>query len=681
VDRIAITHVPHEKRRRTCGTMPWHWRQVRISPDYRARMRTIETEIAEYLRKRRRQEMRSGILRIPVVVHVVYNTPQQNVTDAQIQSQIGVLNEDYRRLNADASQVPNAFAGVAADLRIEFGLAVRDPDCNATSGITRTQTAVALFSPNDNVKAAATGGHDPWPRDQYLNIWVCRLTYLGYATYPGADAAVDGVVIDYEAFGNTGTADPPYHLGRTATHEIGHWLDLLHIWGDDAGACTGSDNVADTPNQADKNFGCPAFPHVSCGNGPNGDMFMNYMDYVDDSCMCMFTAGQGLRVEAVLHTTRNQILASDGLVPPPAITGVDLWSKDNADDDGTEPNPSTLAMYISDDIWVRRQNDGIVNQEHENPEYREPGEPQNCVYVRVRNRGCSGSAQGTVKLYWAKASPGLSWPAPWDGSVTTPALMGGSIGEQPVAVNAREDEILMFPWSPPNPADYASFGADQSHFCLLSRIETSPTAPYGMTHPEGPGLYANVQNNNNIVWKNITVVDEVPGRARIESVTVANFTREILPTSLLFISPREEIPSIFDWGQVIVEFDEKLAEMLSAKEVEPVGIKRLDKTTLLIAKSGASVGYFDLDPLELHTIRIGFVPFGGPPKGVHVMSLDVIQRAKDTTIGGQRFVLKLAPDPKAKEWDQAAMCFDGVSWVDRYPKYIGVVPCAVDCPG
>lgn len=662
--------------------MPRHFRLVRKDPEYRLRRRQSEIEVQQFLRRYRGEGLRSGVVRIPVVVHVVYNTSAQNVSDAQINSQIAVLNEDYRRLNADAGSVPSTFAGVAADSRIEFQLAVRDPDCNPTTGITRTSTSETSFSYfGDAVKSASTGGHDPWPRDKYLNLWVCNLAggLLGYASFPGDPATTDGVVIDFEAFGTTGTAASPFDLGRTATHEVGHWLNLLHIWGDDGNACTGSDNVADTPNQADENYGCPSFPQVSCGNGPNGDMFMNYLDYVDDVCMFMFTADQAARMDATLHTTRNAILASDGLVPPSGGVAADLWSKDNADDDGTEPDPSTGPMYISDDIWVRRQNDGLTNQEHENPEYRPPGSMSNYVYARVRNRACSGSASGTVKLYWAKASSGLSWPSPWDGSVTTPALMGGFIDSQSVTVAGRDDEILTFPWFPPNPADYSSFGADQSHFCLLSRIETSGTPPFGMTTPEGSNLWANVKNNNNIVWKNITVVDELPGGAKVEYTTVANFTDQIMRASLLFVAPRHERPSVFHWGQVLVDLGEKLFEIWKANGSEGAGVKPLDGTTLLIEKSGAFIDNLELDPQALYTIRVQFLPKHRQPLGVHVYSLDVLQQVKCNgraeTIGGQRFVVKILPDPKAQVWDLTTIQFDGVGW----SADSGICTCLTKC--
>ena len=174
------------------------------------------------------------------------------------------------------------------------------------------------------------------------------------------------------------------------THEVGHYLNLRHIWGDDGSACTGSDLVDDTPNQADETYAPPAFPSISCSNGPNGDMFMNYMDYTDDVGMNMFTRGQGVRMDATLHTVRASLLASDGLVPPGAVAGSDLWSKDTSDDIGDEPNASPQGMYLSDDIWVRNGTDGLANNDHQNPEY---GAVITTVYVRVRNRGCTGTAR------------------------------------------------------------------------------------------------------------------------------------------------------------------------------------------------------------------------------------------------------------------------------------------------
>jgi len=304
--------------------MQQHKYLAAVDETYRSNRRQIET-----FTRAARISQRTSIIRIPVVVHVLYNTPSENLADTQIASQIDALNRDYRNLN-DVAAIPAPFRSLAADSLIEFALATRDPDGKATTGVTRTQTSLSTF-PYDPFDPQATAkldklvkfeehGHQAWPRDSYLNLWACSLAggLLGYAQFPGGAAATDGVVILNTAFGTNGTAATPgnsFNLGRTAVHEVGHWLNLLHIWGDDGGGCTGSDNVPDTPNQADSNAGRPQFPHLSCNNEPHGDMFMNYMDYVDDVAMFMFTRGQIRRMDATLAGPRQALAQSTGLLP------------------------------------------------------------------------------------------------------------------------------------------------------------------------------------------------------------------------------------------------------------------------------------------------------------------------------------------------------------------------------
>lgn len=294
---------------RTCGTMQVHERLLRSDASY-AQAR-VESENRAWRARSAPSSLvgRSGVTVIPVVVHVVSSTTAGNISDAQINSQIDVLNRDYRKLNPDLSSLPPVFAPLAADARIEFELATTDPNGAATNGITRTSTSTASFTDDNAVKAASSGGADPWPADKYLNLWVCKLSggLLGYAQFPGGPPATDGVVITHTGFGTTGTAAAPFNLGRTATHEIGHWLNLRHIWGDDDGGCNGDDFVADTPNAAGPNGGMPNFPHITCNNGPNGDLFQNYMDYTDDAGMFMFTAGQVTRMQAALDGDRSTI--------------------------------------------------------------------------------------------------------------------------------------------------------------------------------------------------------------------------------------------------------------------------------------------------------------------------------------------------------------------------------------
>lgn len=263
-----------------------------------------------------------SIKTIPVVVHVIYNTASQNISDAQVNSQIAVLNADFRKLNADFANAPAAFASLGADCELQFVLAQRDPSGNATNGITRTYSTNTSWSVNDQMKFSANGGADAWPAASYLNIWVCKMSgsILGYAQFPGGNAATDGVVIATKAFGTIPGSglSPVYNKGRTATHEIGHWLNLFHIWGDDGTSCSGTDLVNDTPNQGGANYGCPTFPHLSCPGDANGDMFMNYMDYSNDACMNMFTMGQKDRVDALFIPggARYSLLNSLGAFPP-----------------------------------------------------------------------------------------------------------------------------------------------------------------------------------------------------------------------------------------------------------------------------------------------------------------------------------------------------------------------------
>lgn len=304
-------------QQRTCAAHDILLQQLKDNPEMQQIRDAIEQQTTQFVQSGGAKDR--VVVTIPVVVHVVWNTSAENISDARIQSQIDVLNADFRRLNADAGNTPSYFQGVAADCEINFCMAQRDPNGNATNGIVRRQTTVTSFGTNDYVKYYNNGGSNAWPRDQYLNLWVCDLSggLLGYAQFPGGPAATDGVVCDYAYFGTIGSQQP-FHLGRTATHEVGHWLNCYHIWGDDGTSCNGTDQVSDTPNQADENYGCPSGSVVSCSNGPNGDMYMNYMDYTDDACMNVFTTGQKNRMQALFNSGgfRAPLLNSLGCEPP-----------------------------------------------------------------------------------------------------------------------------------------------------------------------------------------------------------------------------------------------------------------------------------------------------------------------------------------------------------------------------
>jgi Pregnancy-associated plasma protein-A len=295
-------------RRRTCAQMVVHELLAETKPEYRQRRLAVEEETRTALASGRAMQVAAKLITIPTVVHVVYRTDEENVSDAQVNSQIKALNNDFRAKNRDKSKVPAAWKSLVTDSKIQFALAKTDPRGKRTSGITRTATTAESFAPDNSVKSKKTGGVNPWPADRYLNVWVCSLGdgLLGYAQFPGGPAATDGVVLLNTAFGTQGSVRPPYNKGRTLTHEVGHYLNLRHIWGD-RNDCTGNDFVADTPAAQQANMGKPKFPQITCNNGPNGDMFMNYMDYVDDAAMFMFTVGQVARMNATLAGPRKKL--------------------------------------------------------------------------------------------------------------------------------------------------------------------------------------------------------------------------------------------------------------------------------------------------------------------------------------------------------------------------------------
>jgi hypothetical protein len=326
------------KPRDLCATGTLHKKNINKNGERYTRNREEdETYVLNYTSTAARRVTRAKVMTIPVVVHVVYNKskPIENISDDQIYSQIERLNKDFRKLNEDVINVPDVWKSVAADSRIEFKLACMDPEGNKTNAITRTATKETEFTIDDDpntpekIKLTTEGGKDPWDTTRYLNIWVCNLQQglLGYAQFPRGDPQTDGVVISHWAFGENGSVLSPdnpfgtsFNMGRTTTHEVGHWLDCYHIWGDEMfleDPCSRDDNVADTPNQMLDNGGEPTFPDFTqaCPDtGPNGTMFMNYMDYTDDVAMYMFTVGQVVRMHATLSGPRRSLLESDALV-------------------------------------------------------------------------------------------------------------------------------------------------------------------------------------------------------------------------------------------------------------------------------------------------------------------------------------------------------------------------------
>ncbi len=317
---------------RTCSTMENLEYRMQQDDKIEHTMRQISEHTRSYVNNPQRAV--SGVITIPTVVHVIYSNSNENISNAQIQSQIDVLNEDFRRLNSDA----NNNWSQAADTQIEFCLASVDPNGNSTTGITRKSSSTTSWGTNDAMKYSSNGGVNAWPSGDYLNMWVCNIGggILGYAQFPGGAAATDGVVMSPQYFGTTGYVSAPFDGGRTATHEVGHWLNLRHIWGD--GGCNVDDYVSDTPTSDAANYGC-ASGHSSCNST---DMVQNYMDYSDDACMNLYTQGQKTRMRALFDTGgfRASLLNSGGCgnsTAPTCSDGVQNGTETGVDCGGSCP--------------------------------------------------------------------------------------------------------------------------------------------------------------------------------------------------------------------------------------------------------------------------------------------------------------------------------------------------------
>jgi hypothetical protein len=279
---------------RNCNSMEVLNEMLQQNPSMKKRMDEIEAFTANFINSPAAQQrlLADGTIEIPVVVSVLYKTTAQNISLAQIQSQIDVLNADFAATNADYNLTPTTFQAVrSGNIGVKFVL----------ESVRRKQTNKNSWLTNDAIKKTSQGGLDPLSPTTKLNIWVGNLSngILGYAQFPGGPAATDGVVLDDNATGSTGTAAAPFNKGRTATHEVGHWLNLRHIWGD---ATCGNDQVGDTPLHNTANYSCPAAGHRSTCTGTPIEMTMNYMDYTNDACMYMFSAGQKSRMLATFAT-------------------------------------------------------------------------------------------------------------------------------------------------------------------------------------------------------------------------------------------------------------------------------------------------------------------------------------------------------------------------------------------
>jgi hypothetical protein len=341
-----------------CVSMEVLDKAFRLNPGLKSRFEAREAQLENVIRQRvaSGKTMRtSEVVTIPVVFHVVLNR-QSQVTDAQIRAQLDTINKDYAGLNAGRSRIPSYFADLAGETVIQFCLAQRTPDDKVSTGIERYTTSRTSFTydvgkVSDDLKHSRTGGANAWDADRYLNIWICELTEntLGYATFPntvGKDE--EGVVIDYASLPG-GTA-VNYNQGKTLTHELGHFFGLYHIWGDDFGACSGSDLIADTPNQGNSTSALrTGIVTDNCTTTAPGIMYQNFMDYTPDAGLLMFTNMQVARMESVFRMSRSSLGASNACMP------VNLKNKDASLKNIINPDQRICAGRFTPQVTLTNQ--------------------------------------------------------------------------------------------------------------------------------------------------------------------------------------------------------------------------------------------------------------------------------------------------------------------------------------
>lgn len=304
-----------------CATYTVRAKEDQLHPGYAVKRASFENAYESWIKTQAALKKKDSIF-IPVVVHVIWHNAEENIVDRQVQSQIDVLNADFNSLNADTINTPSYFKERHGKTNFYFRLAKQTPDGLPTNGISRRYTTVdSGFGIDDQVQYTAAGGEDPWDPAHYVNIWICKFSIntFAYTYFPGGSLRKEGIVCDYHYFGTKGTVKPPYNLGRTISHEMGHYFNLDHTWGPTdityAADCTDDDHVYDTPLQSVANYVCPGFPNISC-IPDTSDAYMDYMDYTDDACMNLFTKGQVERMVASYYIMTPELHNSKALQEP-----------------------------------------------------------------------------------------------------------------------------------------------------------------------------------------------------------------------------------------------------------------------------------------------------------------------------------------------------------------------------
>lgn len=501
----------------------------------------------------------AAVITIPVVVHIVLPNPYL-VTNADVQAQIDRLNLDYSGLNPDSTNVPGAFTALRGHAQIQFCLAKRTPTGQLTNGIERraSTTGSDIGLNLDPIKYFSEGGLDAWDPTKYLNYWVgvdaTGTGVLGYAQFPNSTldpTASDGVVINYQAWGsNPCYTFPSYNKGRTAVHETGHYLGLLHTWGDDGGACSGDDfanlttagsscslppglfnppgqgntatDVGDTPNQGKDTQGCPTSLIVidSCSKTAPGIMYQNFMDYSNDVCLSMFTKKQVERMKWVLMNCRSTLLTSQGCQLPSSPVLLDAAPVMAVSPGGIETSGCNSVLYPSVLLCP-----GAVTPK-----------------VLIENHGLTTITSVTVGYIINNGAPVTQ-----AFSVNLPTG-GNAIVSFPAANFTAGTNIIKFFTSNPNNSQ------DQvpSNDTLVKTVTVLGTATLPLTvdfetPPFPPAGWAVDNYNNDVTWERVT-----PGKNSNWSMYINNYDVDATENMDDFKSPRISVAGA---DSVIISFD------------------------------------------------------------------------------------------------------------------------------
>ena len=321
----------HLLAQKSCGHHAYHEHKFMQHPSFKMDQQMLEAELRQI--SQALKDIDGDTILIPTVFHIIHNGDpignQENISEDLILAQLEQLNNDFQRRNSDTISTPQEFLGVAADTQIKFCLAMEDPTGAQTDGIVRTNINTLQNVDEDDcwtLDYVSNRIVSPtiWNRNFYLNIYTvfridemdsngCNIfSILGYGQLPGGPASTDAIVVSYFTTGSLDFPNPdvPQYLGRTATHELGHWLNLDHPWGGSL-SCGTDDLVDDTPVQESFTVGCPPFPiYDACTTQGDGIMYMNFMDYSSDLCMNIFTEGQKERMRNSIFLSRSSLISS-----------------------------------------------------------------------------------------------------------------------------------------------------------------------------------------------------------------------------------------------------------------------------------------------------------------------------------------------------------------------------------